>query len=345
MGWGGIKSIIQKDMAMDLGTANTLIYVRGKGIVLSQPSIIARSTQDGQIFAVGDEARRYWGKTPKAIEAVRPLKDGVIADFDATKALVQVLLAKAQQKSSKGLLTPRIVIGVPSLITQVEKKAVLDATKEAGAKKVFLIEETMAAAIGAGLDISKEEPNMIVDIGGGTTEIAVISNFSFIACHSLAVAGDEMDEAIARFLKEKYNIEIGLTMAEEIKWQVGAATKETAQFLAPQEIRGKDLVKGIPTTTLLDPCELYPVFEDILKEIVKGISKLYDSLDTDIKSIIEHKGILLTGGGALLKGIVEYFENKLGLRIKLAPDPLTTVVTGAGKVTENLKDYKKLFVN
>ncbi len=345
MGLGGIKSFIQKDMAMDLGTANTLIYVTGKGVVLSQPSIVARSTENGQIFAVGEEARKYWGRTPKGIEAVKPLKDGVVADFDATKALIQVLLAKAQQKGSKGLLTPRIVIGVPSLITQVEKKAVLDATKDAGAKKVFLIEETMAAAIGAGLDISKDEPCMIVDIGGGTTEIAVISNFSYIACHSLAVAGDEMDEAIVRFLRERFNIEIGLTMAEEIKWQIGAATRESAQLLTPQEIRGKDIVKGIPTTILLDPCELYTVFGDILEEISKGIYKLYNNLEPQVKSIIEHKGILLTGGGALLKGLLQYLEDKLKIKIKLASQPLTTVVNGAGTVAENLKNYKKLFVN
>ncbi len=345
MAWEGIKRFIQRDMAMDLGTANTLIYLRGKGIVLSQPSVVARSIETGEIFAIGEKARQYWGKTPRGIEAVRPLKDGVVADFDATRALVQVLLAKAQSKNPKGLLTPRIIIAVPSMITQVEKKAVLDAARDAGAKKTYLLEETMAAALGADLNIKDSTPKMIVDIGGGTTEIAVIRDSAFVVCKSIGVAGDELDEAIAKHIQKHFGIEIGIIMAEEIKWEIGSATKNSSNLKSSYNAKGKNLRTGVPITIEINSSDIYLAIQEPLLAISSAILSVLDQLGPEDRIIIENNGLTLVGGGALLKGIDQFIEEQTGIQAKIVENPLTSVVNGAGIVVEDFNNYRNLFIN
>ncbi len=326
---------------MDLGTANTLIYRQGEGIVLDEPTVIAYS-DDAEIIEVGIAAKEYLGRTPQGIRALRPMKHGIIEDFDAVSQLIRVFLNRAQEQ--KRIFSPNIVICIPSNITQVEKRAVLEAARSAGAKKKFLLEETMAAAIGAGLFIQGEEPQMVLDIGGGTTEAAVIAEWAYLYCETIRVAGDEIDEAIAHWLAENRGLEIGLTTAERVKWEIGSAWGDENGPDLECTVAGKDL-QGMPVTIVLTSRELRPALREPLDAISKMIEDMLDILLPDIRASIEAKGITVTGGGALIRGITEFLASKTGISFHLAIDPLTTVVQGAGRTIEAFKDYQKVFIN
>jgi len=337
-----LKNMIKQDLAMDLGTANTLIYVQREGVVLNEPSVIACST-DGWVIEVGLAAKKYLGRTPEGITAVRPMKDGIIEDFDAVSQLIKVFLNRAQER--RGIFSPRIVICVPSNITQVEKRAVLEAAHEAGAKKNFLLEETMAAAIGAGLPVHGEEPQMVLDIGGGTTEVAVIAKWSYLHCETLRVAGDEFDDAIVRWLTKERDLVVGLTTAETIKWDIGSVWDDEKELDQEYSVGGKHFLRGVPVTSVITPRELMPALEKPLDAIAKIIEDVLGSLSPDIRASIESNGITLTGGGALLRGITQFLSLRTGLTFHLTSDPLTTVVQGAGRTIEAFKDYERVFVN
>jgi len=337
-----LKNMIKQDLAMDLGTANTLIYVQREGVVLNEPTVIACSG-DGLVIEVGLAAKRYLGRTPKGITAVRPMKDGIIEDFDAISQLIRVFLGRAQER--KGIFSPRVVVCVPSNITQVEKRAVLEAAQEAGAKKIFLLEETMAAAIGAGLPVYGEQPQMIMDIGGGTTEVAVIANGSYLHCETLRVAGDEFDEAIGRWLTEERGLVVGPTTAETIKWEIGSVWDDKNGLDPEYNVSGKHFLQGIPVTAVITSRELMPAMEKPLHAISKMVEDVFDVMSPDIRASIKANGITLTGGGALLRGIIQFLGSRTGLMFNLASDPLTTVVKGAGRTIENFKDYEKVFIN
>ena len=326
---------------MDLGTANTLIYRQGEGIVLNEPTVISYS-DDAEIIEVGIAAKEYLGRTPQGIRALRPMKHGIIEDFDAVSQLIRVFLNRAQEQ--KRIFSPNIVICIPSNITQVEKRAVLEAARSAGAKKKFLLEETMAAAIGAGLFIQGEEPQMVLDIGGGTTEAAVIAEWAYLYCETIRVAGDEIDEAIAHWLAENRGLEIGLTTAERVKWEIGSAWDDENGPDLECTVAGKDL-QGMPVTIVLTSRELRPALREPLDAISKMIEDMLDILLPDIRASIEAKGITVTGGGALIRGITEFLASKTGISFHLAIDPLTTVVQGAGRTIEAFKDYQKVFIN
>jgi len=336
------KNMIKQDLAMDLGTANTLIYIQREGVVLNEPTVIAFSG-DGRVIEVGLAAKKYLGRTPKGITAVRPMKDGIIEDFDAISQLIEVFLNRAQER--KGIFSPRIVICVPSNITQVEKRAVLEAAQEAGAKKIFLLEETMAAAIGAGLSVHGEEPQMVMDIGGGTTEVAVIAKWSYLHCETLRVAGDEFDEAIVRWLTGERGLVVGLTTAETIKWEIGSVWDDESGLDPEYNVGGKHILQGIPVTALITSRELMPALEKPLYAISKMVEDVLDVLSPGTRALIEANGITLTGGGALLRGIIQFLSLRTGLTFNLTSDPLTTVVKGAGRTIEAFKDYEKVFIN
>lgn len=338
-----LRHLLQRDIAMDLGTANTLIYVQGEGVVLDEPSVIAYSAESGNLLAVGHAAREFLGRTPPGIQALRPLKDGVIADYEATRLLIQALLRRAQER--KGIFTPRIVIGVPTTTLQIEKRAVLEAAREAGAKKVFLLEETMAAAIGAGLLVEEDIPQMVVDVGGGTTEVAIISKWAFVHSEAIRVAGDEMDEAVANWLRATCRLEVGLTSAEEIKWEIGSAWPMEGVSESIYNVAGKDLLRGIPATVPLDADSLRPAFREPLRAIADLVSQTVDALDAETRVTVERNGLVLTGGGALLRGMERFLEAETGVPTRLTPDPLTTVVRGAGQTIEDFKRYKQVFIN
>lgn len=342
MTFKSLRSLIRQDLAMDLGTANTLIYVQREGVVLNEPTVIACSN-DGWVIEVGLAAKKYLGRTPEGITAVRPMKDGIIEDFDAVSQLIKVFLNRAKER--RGIFSPKIVICVPSNITQVEKRAVLEAAQDAGAKKIFLLEETMAAAIGAGLPVHGEEPQMVMDIGGGTTEVAVIAKWSYLHCETLRVAGDEFDDAIIRWLTEERGLVVGLTTAETIKWEIGSVWDDEKGLDQEYNVRGKHFLRGVPVTSVITPRELMPALEKPLDAIAKMLEDVLGVLSPDIKASIEAKGITLTGGGALLRGIIQFLSLRTGLTFHLTSDPLTTVVQGAGRTIEAFKDYERVFIN
>jgi rod shape-determining protein MreB len=337
-----LKNIIKQDLAMDLGTANTLVYVQREGVVLNEPTVIAYSS-DGRVIEVGLAAKKYLGRTPEGITAMRPMKYGIIEDFDAVSQLIKVFLNRAKER--KGIFSPRVVICVPSNITQVEKRAVLEAAQEAGAKKIFLLEETMAAAIGAGLPIHVEEPQMVLDIGGGTTEVAVIAKWSYLHCETLRVAGDEFDDAIVRWLTEEHGVVVGPTTAETIKWEIGAVWDDENGLDQEYNVGGKHFLRGVPVTSVITPRELMPVLEKPLDAISKMVEDVFRALSPDTRASIEANGITLTGGGALLRGIIQFLGLRNGLTFNLTSDPLTTVVQGAGRTIETFKDYERVFIN
>ena len=337
-----LKNMIKQDLAMDLGTANTLIYIQRGGVVLNEPTVIAYSIND-RVIEVGLAAKKYLGRTPEGIRAVRPMKDGIIQDFDAVSHLIKVFLNRAQER--KGIFSPRIVISLPSNITQVERRAVLEAAYEAGAKKIFLLEETMAAAIGAGLPIHGEEPQMVLDIGGGTTELAVIAKWSYLHSETIRVAGDEFDDAIVRWLAEEHNLVVGLTTAETIKWDIGSVWDDEKGLDQEYNVRGKHFLRGLPVTSVINPRELRPVLEKPLNAIADMIEGVFGLLSEDIRASIRANGITLTGGGALLRGIAQFLGLRTDLAFHLTSDPLITVVQGAGRTIEAFKDYERVFIN
>ena len=326
MGW------FSNDMAIDLGTANTLVYVKGKGIVCNEPSVVAMSARTGKVLAVGAEAKKMLGRTPGDVKTIRPIKDGVISDFDVTGEMLRYFIQRVHNR--KSFMRPRIVIGVPSGITQVEQRAVKDAAITSGGRDVYLIEEPVAAAIGTGLPISEPSGNMIVDIGGGTTDIAVISMDGVVYSKAIRVGGDKMDEAIINYIKRKYNLLIGEMMAEHIKLELGSAYKTDSTRLT-LEIKGRDLVSGIPKTLILDDDEVREALADTVSQILNGIKLALENTPPELSADIVDKGIVLAGGGALLKGMDVFLREETSLPIIIAEDPLTCVVLGAGKVLDD----------
>jgi rod shape-determining protein MreB and related proteins len=325
-GFGG------RDMAVDLGTANTLVYVRGRGIVLSEPSVVAIDHASGEVHAVGVEAKRMLGRTPGTISAIRPLKDGVIADFDVTEQMLRHFIQKVHQHR---FAHPRVVVCVPSGVTGVEKRAVEEATRNAGARDAFLIEEPMAAAIGAGLPVSEPTGNMIVDVGGGTSEVAVISLGGIVVSVSLRVGGDEMDEAIISHVKREYKLLIGNQTAEEIKLEVGSAFRMKDEVQA--EVRGRDMLTGLPKTVIISSEEIRHALEEPVSQIVDAIKSTLDKTPPELAADIMDRGIVLAGGGALLNGLDERLRHETQMPVQLAESPLTCVAVGSGRSLELLE--------
>ena len=327
--------------AMDLGTANTLIYMKGHGIVLNEPSVVAIERNTGKLIAVGREAKEFIGKTPQQMSAIRPMKDGVIADFDVTKAMIKYYLTVVREK--KRVSRPKMVVCVPSGITQVEKKAVYDACIQVGINNIHLIEEPMAAAIGANLPIDLPRGNMVVDIGGGTTEVAIISLSANAYSESLRVAGDELDDAIVRHLQRKYQVAIGLNAAERIKMQIGSAHESTDS--GSMSIVGKDLVNGIPKNLTITSRDVREAMEEPVAAIVDAVRRALERLPPELVSDLQDSGIILTGGGALLRGLDRRIQEKTSLSVTISEDPLTCVVMGSGKALEEMDRYKKVFIS
>jgi rod shape-determining protein MreB len=325
-GFGG------RDMAVDLGTANTLVYVRGRGIVLSEPSVVAIDSQTGDVHAVGVEAKRMLGRTPGSITAIRPLKDGVIADFDVTEQMLRHFIQKVHQSR---WAHPRVVVCVPSGVTGVEKRAVEEACLSAGARQAYLIEEPMAAAIGAGLPVSEPTGSMIVDIGGGTSEVAVISLGGIVTSQSIRVGGDELDEAIVSYVKREYKLMIGQQTAEEVKLEIGSAYPMPEEVQA--EIRGRDLVTGLPKTIVLTSEEVQRALEEPVGQIIDSIRVTLDQTPPELASDIMDRGIMLAGGGALLKGFPERLREETQIPTHLAESPLTCVAIGSGRSLEEFE--------
>lgn len=343
-------SLVSHDIGIDLGTVNTLVLVKGKGIVIREPSVVAIHKKSKQVLAIGSEAKRMLGKTPMAIEAIRPLRDGVISDFDCTEAMLRHFIQKVHQNPSKGstgwhmpkIPRPRVVIGIPSGVTEVERRAVQDAALVAGARAAYLIEEPMAAAIGAGLPIEEPDGNFIVDIGGGTTEIAVISLGGAVIIRSLRVAGDEMDEDIVNYLKMRYGMLIGEKTAENIKIEIGSAMplkdeKETV-------VRGRDLSSGLPKSIKISSAEIREALMGTFNQIVGMISEVIEETPPELVPDILERGIVITGGGALIRGLDKKIAEETKMPVWVADDPLTTVVRGCGKVLDNLDLLSKVKV-
>jgi rod shape-determining protein MreB len=326
--WG----LFSNDLSIDLGTANTLVYQKGKGIVMDEPSVVAVHKDTNRVLAVGKEAKNMLGRTPGSIIAIRPMRDGVIANFEITEAMLRYFIQKVHNR--KTLVRPRIIISVPSGITQVEKRAVRDSAQSAGAREVYLVEEPMAAAIGAGMPIQEPSGNMIVDIGGGTTEVAVISLSGIVYAKSIRIAGDEMDESIVNYVKRKYNLLIGERTAEQIKIEIGSAfPQEHKQTI---DVKGRDLVAGIPRTQTISDDEIREAMLEPVNAIIDTIKIALERTPPELAADIVDKGIVLAGGGALLRGLDALIREETGLPITIAEDPLTCVALGTGKVLDEL---------
>ena len=328
------------DLAIDLGTANTLVYARNEGIVVREPSVVVINTVTNRIEAVGAEAKKMLGRTPGNIVSIRPMKDGVIADFEVTERMLEHFIRKAHGR--RMWVHPRIVIGVPSEITQVEKRAVRDSAMRAGASEVFLVEQAMMAAIGAGLPITEPSGNMIVDIGGGTTDVAVISLAGTVYSRSVRIAGNEMDDAVIQYLKRKYNLLIGERTAEQIKMDVGSAfpLKEEIKW----EIKGRDLVEGVPKTLAISDEEIREALSEPVSTIVEAVRMALERTPPELSADIMDKGIVLSGGGSLLRGLDQRLRNETGLPVVLAEDPLSSVVLGTGRVLEDIDLLRKVSI-
>lgn len=330
-----------KDIGIDLGTANILVTLRGKGIVLKEPSVVAIDRKTGEILATGHEAKEMLGRTPESIKAVRPLKDGVIADFTATQLMLKNIIKKVCQRYNAG--RPRVVVGVPSGITEVEERAVEEAVLHAGAKEVYLIEEPMAAAIGANLDVAEPTGNIIVDIGGGTTEVAVISLGGIVVSNSLRTAGDELDQDILNYIKREMNLAIGDITAEQIKMEIGCATPLMTE--ASMEISGRDLTTGLPRNAVITSTQVEEAMKESILEIVDIIKATLERTPPELASDIVEKGIVLAGGGALIKNIDKLISLKTEMPVYIAEEPLECVVKGTGKTLEDLEKLKDILVN
>jgi rod shape-determining protein MreB and related proteins len=333
-------TFLGRDMAVDLGTANTLVYVRGKGIVLNEPSVVALNTNNGQIVAVGVEAKRMIGRTPGNIVAVRPLKDGVIADFDVTERMLRYFIQKVHRRSR--MAKPRIVVAVPSGITGVEQSAVKEAGHQAGARRVYIIEEPMAAAIGAGLPVNEPTGNMVVDIGGGTTEVAVISLGGIVTSQSIRIGGDEMDQAIITFGKKEHSLMLGERTAEEIKVALGSAFPAADEPNA--EIRGRDLVSGLPKTVVISSAEVRRALDEPLNLIIDAVKSTLDKCPPELAGDVMDRGIALTGGGALLRGLDQRIREETGMPVHIADSPLESVVLGTGKCVDDFDVLRGVLV-
>ncbi|UYM04312.1 rod shape-determining protein [Solicola gregarius] len=335
------NSLIGRDMAVDLGTANTLVYVRGRGVMLNEPSVVALNAQTRELLAVGSEARRMLGRTPEAITAIRPLKDGVIADFESTEQMLRMFIRQVHRR--RYLAKPRLVVCVPSGITSVEQRAVKEAGYEAGARRVYIVEEPMAAAIGAGLPVHEATGNMIVDVGGGTTEVAVISLGGIVTSMSIRTAGDELDQAIISWFKKEYSLMVGERTAEEIKVAVGSAFPLSEEPEA--EIRGRDMVSGLPRTVSVSSAEVRQAMEESLHDIIDAVRTTLDKTPPELAGDIMDRGLVLTGGGALLRGLDERLRHETGMPVHVADDPLHSVAMGAGKCVEEFEALQQVLVS
>ena len=334
----GLKS---KDIGIDLGTANTLVTLKGKGVILKEPSVVAIDRRSGNILATGYEAKEMLGRTPETIKAIRPLKDGVIADFTATQLMLKNIVSKVCQRYNAG--RPRVVVGVPSGITEVEERAVEESVLRAGAKEVYLIEEPMVAAIGANLDVAEPTGNIIVDIGGGTTEVAVISLGGVVISNSLRTAGDELDEDIVNYIKREMGLAIGETTAEEIKIEIGCALPLMTE--ASMEVRGRDLGNGLPRNVIVTSTQIEEAMHDSINEIVEVVKATLEKTPPELASDIVEKGIVLAGGGALIRNLDKLLSQKTEMPVYIAEDPLECVVKGTGKTLEDLERLKTVLIN
>ena len=335
-----VFSLFSSDLAIDLGTANTLVFAKGKGIVVNEPSIVAINKTTGEVEAVGKEAKEMLGRTPGNIVAIRPMKDGVIADFKVTERMLNYFIQKAHGR--KMLVHPRIIIGVPSEITQVEKRAVIDSAYRAKASEVHLVEQAMVAAIGAGLPITEPSGNMVVDIGGGTTDVAVISLSGIVYSRSVRVAGNEMDDAIMQYLKRKYNLLIGERTAEQIKMQVGSAFPLDRPHTI--EIKGRNLIEGVPKTITIDDTEIREALSECIATIMNAIRVALERTPPELSADISDRGIVLTGGGALIKNLDRRIREETGLPVSIAEDPLASVVLGTGKMLTDFKLLRRIAI-
>ncbi|HAR95021.1 MAG TPA: rod shape-determining protein [Deltaproteobacteria bacterium] len=337
----GYFSNFSTHFAMDLGTANTLIYMKGRGIVLNEPSVVAVERDSGRVVAVGRDAKEFIGKTPQHISAIRPLKDGVIADFDVTKAMIKYYLTVVKQVHR--VQRPKMVVCVPSGITQVEKKAVVDACFQVGMRDIHLIEEPMAAAIGTDLPIELPRGNMVIDIGGGTTDVAIISLGANAYSESLRVAGDEMDEAIVRHVQKKHQVALGINAAERVKIDIGSAYP--GSYNGSAAVVGKDLINGVPKNLTITSDDVREAIEDPVAAICDSVRRALEKLPPELVSDLQETGIALTGGGALLKGLDKRIAEQTSLKVYVPDDPLLCVVMGSGRALEEFDRYKKVFLN
>jgi len=333
-------NFFSSDVGIDLGTANTLVFVRGAGIVLNEPSVVAVEVATGKVLAIGKAAKEMLGRTPGEINAIRPLKDGVIADFEITEKLLSDFIRRVVKK--RYLMKPRIIISVPSGITEVEKRAVRDSAENAGAREVFLIQEPMAAAIGVGLPVEAPSGSMVIDVGGGTSEIAVIALYGIVNNISIRIGGDEMDEAIVSYLKKNYNLLIGERTAEKIKIAIGSAFPLEEEETI--EIKGRDLVAGVPKTMKLSSVQVREALAEPVDAIVEAVRQALELTPPELSSDILDRGIIVTGGGALLRGLDKRLRQETNLPVIVADDPLTCVARGTGKVMENLQGYQKVLI-
>ena len=330
---------LSHDMGIDLGTANTLVHIKGKGIVLHEPSVVAIKSDTGDVLAVGDEAKRMIGRTPGSIVAIRPMKDGVIADFDVTQAMLKYFIRKAM--NTKSFVRPRVVVGVPSGVTEVEKRAVIDAAQQAGAREAYLIEEPMAAAIGAGLPVEEATGSMVVDIGGGTTEIAVISLGGIVTSCSIRIGGDEMDSSIIQYIKREYNLLIGERTAEEIKINIGTAIVNTNQDKT-MDIRGRDLVSGLPKTIRIKSSEICEALSEPVHKIVDAVKGTLEKTPPELAADVMDHGIMMTGGGSLLNSLDKLLSHETGMPVLVSEDALSCVGEGTGRSLENIELLKRV---
>jgi len=336
--WSRLLGRFSNDMGIDLGTANTLVYVKGRGIVLTEPSVVAIKKGSNRILAVGEEAKRMLGRTPSDIVAIRPLKDGVIADFEVTENMLRYFIRRVHNR--KTLISPRIVIAVPSGITAVERRAVEDSAMHAGAREVYLIEEPMAAAIGLDMPVHEPAGNMVVDIGGGTTEVAIISLAGVVFCKSVRVAGDEMDEAIVQFLRRNYNLMIGERTAEMIKITIGAAIPLKEPLV--MQVKGRDMVAGLPKTLTINSEEIREALSEPISTIVEAVRITLERCPPELSADLVDRGMVLTGGGALLRGLNKLIAKETGLPVHIAEDPLSAVALGTGKALDQIKFLREV---
>lgn len=340
--FNSILGLFSNDLAIDLGTANTLVYVKGKGIVCDEPSVVVIRKDNKKTVAVGSEAKRMLGKTPSNIMTIRPMKDGVIADFEATGEMLKYFIKKVHNRRS--YVSPRVIVGVPSGITQVEQRAVKDAVEASGAREVYLVEEPMAAAVGVGLPIGEPSGSMIVDIGGGTTDVAVISIDGVVYSKAVRMGGDKMDEAIMAYIKRRYNLMIGETTTEQIKIEIGSACNTVDAKKRVKDIKGRDLISGIPKTITVNEDEILEALSEPINIILDTIKTVLENTPPEIAADIVDKGIILAGGGALLRRIDLLIKQETGLPVTIAENPLTAVVIGVGKMLDEVEMLRRIAI-
>ena len=340
MFWKNISGLFSNDIAIDLGTANTLVYRKGIGIVIDEPSVVAISSNNRKIIAIGTGAKEMLGKNPDEVKVIKPMKDGVIADFQVTELMLRNLILRAQKK--RFLIKPRVIVCVPSGITEVEKRAVRDSALHAGAREVFLVSEPVAAAIGSDLPIHKPQGNLVMDIGGGTTEIAIISLSHIVVHSSVRIGGDKMDQNIISFLRKKNNIFVGVQTAEKVKKEIGSAFPMEKEVT--MEVRGRDIITGFPITVEVSSEEIREALSEIVVSMIDAVKRLFEKTAPELAADIAERGIILTGGGAMLKGLDRKIQEAVDLPVHLIPESLTCVVKGSGMILDNLEEYKEVLI-